>query len=375
MTDAFATAPAAPGAMGQDVPAETLLAYLDALAVWREQRRVELDRLDEAVLRHPQRDALTGDIMLSMSLWKAVSDRYDLLASSWDSGRVIAQDRMRLTTLIWGRLDDSAADGTALSVSLPEACRLSDSLAASLRRTLGLDGTSPDVERRVRDLRAGVERIRDLVAEIPAAHAASAQQALVELDRRVVDLTERVRRGADVGGLLGPAEIAAATTERDLIVAASERTRTRDRLGAVRQQVAELAARGEAVRALAARTAAAVADAPHLGIPDVTALGEPPADPAELDVFVGKLERVARALEVARSAYAEALEQHTDHRAQIEQDAPRVAALPDALRPDAEHLLTRARAVATTTPVDLAHLRALTAALTAYLSAATGARR
>jgi len=367
MTSQFAVAPTAPGAIGQDVPAEQLLAYLTALGAWREARRVELDELDQAVLRSPERAALTSDIMLSMTLWKAVSDRYDLLAAAWDSGRVIAQDRIRVTTLIWGRLDQSAGDGTALAVSLPEACRLSDSLAASLRRTLGLDGNLPAVENRVRELRASVERIRDLVAQIPASRATSAREILVDLDKRLVDVTERVRRGADVGGLLGPLEITAATTERDLIVASAERTRARDRIGDVRAAVADLAARGDAVRSLAARCVATVADAPTLGVPDVTALGEPPLEPAELDAFAARLDKVGRALEMARGAYAGALERRSDLAEQLDRDEARIASLPEPLRPDATDLLRRSRDVLAVAPTDLRHLSALAAALAAYL--------
>ncbi|WP_040159133.1 hypothetical protein [Mobilicoccus massiliensis] len=367
---AFVTAPPAPGSLGEDVPAEQLLTYLDALGTWRDRRRVELDALDEAAVRSPDRQALTGDILLSMTLWKAVADRHDLLVAAWDSGRLLAQDRTRLTTLIWGRLDHDAAAGTALSVSLPEACRLSDSLAASLRRALGLDGSEPDVEHRVRELRASVERIRDLVAGIPAGRAASAQEVLVGLDRRLVDLTDRVRRGADVGGLLGPLEVQVATTERDLIVAAADRTRARDRLEGVRATITDLAARGDAVRALAARCAATVADAPVLGVPDVSALGDPPSDPAELDAFCTRLDRVGRALEMARSTYAEALERRTDLLAQLDRDAGRIDDLPEHLRDDARMLARRGREL-TTTPTDLAHLGAVAGALDAYL----GARR
>lgn len=53
MSSQFAQAPAAPGAMGEDVAPERLLAYLGELGTWRDRRRVELDALDEAGLRSP----------------------------------------------------------------------------------------------------------------------------------------------------------------------------------------------------------------------------------------------------------------------------------------------------------------------------------
>ncbi|GAB49867.1 hypothetical protein [Mobilicoccus pelagius] len=363
---ATVTAPPAPGSLGADVPADQLLAYLDALGAWRDRRRAELDELDEAALRSPDRAALTNDILLSMTLWKAVADRHDLLVAAWDSGRMLPQDRMRLTTLVWGRLDQEAGESSALAVSLPEACRLSDSLAASLWRALGLDGQTAGMEHRVRELRASVERIRDLVAQIPAHRAGSAQEVLVGLDRRLVDVTERLRRGADVGGLVGPLELAVATTERDLIVAASERTRTRDRLSGIGATVADLTAKGEAVRALAAKTGATIRPAPVLAVPDVTALGEPPTEPAELDAYATRLERVGRALEVARSTYAGALERRTDLLEELVRAEARIADLPAEYRADAEALARRAHEVEDS-PTDTVHLGALVAALTAYL--------
>ena len=61
--------------------------------------------------------------------------------ATWDSGRVGVRERERLATLIWGRLDAASTppgrsgdqhgvpgSGSALAVSLPEACRLSDAL-------------------------------------------------------------------------------------------------------------------------------------------------------------------------------------------------------------------------------------------------------
>ena len=141
---ATATAPRAPGRLGVPLTPPEALHYLDALGTWRDQRRAELDRLDEAALASPDPDAFTADILLSMALWKAVADRHDLLLATWDSGRVGVRERERLATLVWGRLDTSLdprlagaatsngvpGSGSALAVSLPEACRLSDALAA-----------------------------------------------------------------------------------------------------------------------------------------------------------------------------------------------------------------------------------------------------
>ena len=144
--------PEPPGRIGAAISPEDAQLYLEALGGWRDGRRAELDRLDEAALNATDGSSgssgttgLTGDVLLSMALWKAVADRHDLLVATWDSGRAGRAERERLATLIWGRLDatldprlaqrpDVPSSRGALAVSLPEAMRLSDALAASLGR-------------------------------------------------------------------------------------------------------------------------------------------------------------------------------------------------------------------------------------------------
>ncbi|WP_168582556.1 hypothetical protein [Gephyromycinifex aptenodytis] len=372
MSSQFAVAPQAPGSLGDDIPAPELMAYLQALGSWRDRRRGELDLLDEASLRAPDRDALTGDVLLSMALWKSVAERHDLILATWDSGRVLPADRRRISTLIWGRLDHKAGEGNAFAVSLPEACRLSDSLASSLRARLHLEGSEPDVARRIRDLRAAVERIRDLVADLPRPRRSTAQGILVDLDRRLVDVTERARRGADVGGLLGPLDLDTAKAERDLIVGAATRTRTRDEQVRALESVEDLAARGQAVQRLAATCIAQVHPAPRFAVPDVTALGEPPAEPEALTAYLSKLANVARALDVAHSAYAGALERRDELAEQIKAAVPSLADLGAGPQEDAAEILRRAHGVLAAQPTDLVRLSALAAAARAYLSAAGG---
>ena len=141
-----ATAPRARGRRGQRLQAQDALEYLSALGTWREERKRELDHIDEAALAASDGSTHTGDLLLSMSLWKAVADRHDLLVATWDSGRVGPTELERLSTLIWGRLDTTTSGGPvsaggALAVSLPEARRLSDALAASLRARLRPDAS------------------------------------------------------------------------------------------------------------------------------------------------------------------------------------------------------------------------------------------
>ena len=72
---------------------------------WLTARRTELDDLDQAALTAHRQADMTTDVMLAMSLWKAVSDRFGLIMATWDGGRVGVKEREQLSSLIWGRLD------------------------------------------------------------------------------------------------------------------------------------------------------------------------------------------------------------------------------------------------------------------------------
>ncbi len=227
------TAPNAPGKLGTPVEVQEAMTYLGLLGAWIQQRRTELDALDATILATPDRAQLTNDMMLSLSVWQAIKNRYDLLLATWDSGRVGPTERARLSALIWGHLDDtlpdsgSPAPGSAaisgLSVSLPEACRLSDALAGQLRSRLNRSPQADQLAGRVRDLRAQVERLRDQAKLEPPATQSSVLAQVEDISARAEDLAGKSDRGGDIGGLLGPLEIRAATMERDLIVGNTKR--------------------------------------------------------------------------------------------------------------------------------------------------------
>ena len=379
-------APAAPGRLGQALVPQDALRYLDALGTWRDERKAELDVLDQVALDATDGAAYTGDLLLSMALWKAVADRLDLLVATWDSGRVGTTELERLSTLVWGRLDatttarpgaarDAAAGNQvpaqALAVSLPEACRLSDALAASLRARLGIDPSEADLQARVRALRASVERVRDLVDREPARERASASSRLDRLDARTADVLARAQRGADVGGLLGPLEQDAARTERDLIVGASNRRAHVHDEARARALRAELEARGAALRDLATRCVAQVAPAPRLAVPDVSALGPVPTDPAAVDAYLVRLDAVGRAMTMAQDAYASALSERDELRGTL----GAYAAMPassgsDLVSADLAELERRATDSLDRQPVDLVRARGLVAAYLAYVGSA-----
>jgi hypothetical protein len=391
-----AITPTPPGRIGSAISPEDALHYLEALGTWRDQRKGELDLLDEAALSQPDGESatgtagstgVTGDVMLSMALWKAVADRHDLLMATWDSGRVGQAELERLSTLIWGRLDatldprlalrpDVPSSSGALAVSLPEAMRLSDALAASLRARLSLDPTDADVTGRLRRLRAQLERVRDLVTAEPQDTRDEFAHKLAKLDTRLGDMVDKAKRGADVGGAVGPLEADAARTERDLIVGSATRVEAARDVARARQLRAELEARGAAIRDLAALCVATVNPAPKLAVPDVAALGPVPQTAADVGQYLARMARVGRALNQAHAAYSTALDERSELRGRLEAYAVKAARIagngtgrgagdPD---DDLGELFRRAQEAFEAEPTDMARARALVAAHQAYLA-------
>jgi len=103
------TAPTAPGRLGQALATTDAVRYLEALGTWRDTRKRELDLLDEAALGAPNEADFTNDMLLSMALWKAVSDRYDLLVATWDSGRVGSTELERRLSVFAAHTNGSSA--------------------------------------------------------------------------------------------------------------------------------------------------------------------------------------------------------------------------------------------------------------------------
>ena len=306
------TAPAAPGRMGEAIEPAVIQEYLSDLDAWVRGRRNELDELDAAALAAGRGAEVTSDMALSLSAWKAVSDRYQLIFATWDGGRVLENERLRISTLIWGRLDGASDLPGGLAVSLPEACRLSDALAGQLRTRLSLVPGADASAARIKQLRAQLVRLQDQVSLEPATVRDAAEKKLGELARRLAEITERARGGGDVGGMLGPLEIDATTYERDLIVGNATRRDARDRVISARDLRADLEAREAALEQLAAQCVETVDPAPHYAIPDVAALGPVPNTPDTIGPYLERLDRVARAMTHAQAKYAAALAEHTE---------------------------------------------------------------
>jgi hypothetical protein len=361
----LAVAPTPPGRLGEAPPADVLRRYLEALGGWVRERKDELDRLDEASLRATDPDAYTGDVELSMALWQSVSDRHDALVRAWDSGRADARAREGMSQLIWGRMDAAGAGG--LGVTLVEAARLSDALAAQLRARLSFDPRASEAAVRVTSLRAALERLRELVKVEP-----SWGPQVELLGTRIDDLGTRAARGGDVSGPLSQLEVDAARAERDLIVrTASQKHRVRaqeraaadlvgDRVRA-ESEVEALQHREDAARLLAGRCRRAVARPPKFAVPDVSALGPVPHDRDGLDAFLARLADVARAMDTVERAYAAPLAQVEELRGLL--DGYRVMAARAAGGADPatqaalEAALESARAAVRAVPCDVAAAR------------------
>ena len=305
-------APVAPGAIGQAIEPATIQDYLRELEAWVRARHHELDELDAAAIAAGRGAEVGSDMALSLSTWKAVSDRYQLIFATWDGGRVLENERLRISTLIWGRLDGASDLPGGLAVSLPEACRLSDALAGQLRTRLALVPGADASAARIKQLRAQLVRLRDQVLLEPATVRDAAESKLGVLAERLAQITERARGGGDVGGMLGPLEIEATTYERDLIVGNAQRRDARDRVIGARELRADLEAREAALEKLAAQCVETVDPAPHYAIPDVEALGPVPNTPDTITPYLERLDRVARAMTLAQEKYASALAEHTE---------------------------------------------------------------
>ncbi|MDP9827282.1 hypothetical protein [Kineosporia succinea] len=298
-----ATAPAAPGGLGQAIGVDELRTYLGALDSWRATRKRELDQIDAAALRSDEADSYTADLTLAMTMWQSVSDRYTELFQMWDSGRVGPQQREQMSRVIWGTGGNGFTGSIGLSVV--EAGRLSDALTATLRARLSFDPMAADVAARIQATRATLERCAEQLAT-----SRTRPPSLPDIDaltRRLDELAAKARRGSDVSGPFAVIETAAARAERDLIVAAAaHRDLGRDYRAALARR-RELEAEADELDRLVDRTRAAVVPAPKLAVPDVSRLGKVPQTREALDPFRARLDLVATAMKQVRDTYTSAL--------------------------------------------------------------------
>ncbi len=373
-------APNAPGRLGDTLSADTLVGYLGALLRWRDDRKAELDRLDAAALSSTEPDSYTGDLVLAMSLWQAITDRSDAIVAIWDSGRANATERERISQLIWGRLDSGLGGG--LAVTFVEACRLSDAIVSQLRTRLALDPATADTAARLTAVRAQLERCRDQAD-------AEVLKQITKLRERADRLAEQVGRGADVAGPVRLLEDESNRLERDLIVAAGRRTNaarereeTAERLAREQTAAAErlALARAEATAlltrlrdreapllALAQRCRDRIADPPRFGVPRVEALGPLPDDPAEVPGFLARLHLVDQAMTMAERAYAAPLDERDELRGRLDGYRAMARARGEDGDPQLEQAYQAARSTLWSAPCDLTVARAQVAVFQAMV--------
>ena len=207
-----------------------------------------------------------------------------------------------MSTLIWGRLDTGTASG--LSVSLPEACRLSDALAIPAPRPARPGSLRAEITERIRQLRAQMERIREQIDLEPAGTGAADRPPRSSRGWRGGSRSLPTRQAAAVTSpdSLGPVEIEAATFERDLIVNGARRRDAAALLRRAREERAELEAREAALREHCRRSAyAASTRRPATRYPMSRLLGQVPNTRDELEAYLRRLDQVSRAMAVAQN--------------------------------------------------------------------------
>lgn len=358
-----ATAPAAPGRLGEPIDGDALLIYLDALHEWRGRRRQELDRLDAAALRSRDPDDYTADLSLAMAMWQSVTDRLEQLTQTWDSGRADRRAREDLSRLIW-----STGAGTVTGgLSLVESTRLSDALTASLRARLAFDPAAADVAARITETRAGLQRSTELAAGTGSVRPQHLPD-LADLRRRLERLAGQAAAGADVGGPLAVLEAESARAERDLIVAAAAHGSLARDFRAAREQRAWLEQQEEELRALVATVSESVSPTPRLAVPDVERLGRVPQDRAALDAYRARLHAVGQALRFARDAYAAPLAELDELRGRLQAFGAKARAIGRAADPSVAAAHDKAQAVLDLRPCPLPEARDLVVAFQRLLT-------
>lgn len=311
------TSPWPPGSLQVAPTAPQMLTYLDALSDWLQTQRAGLDRLDARIQRLG--DPAGGmDMATTLSIWQAIKQRQDDLLRVWDSGRVIETDLAKLAGLIWSPLSDmltpgaSLNTGAGLNVSLPEACRMLDALITQLSSRYQFSQTDGQVNVRLQNLRAQVERIRQQAALDPPDIQATTEPTVTALAGAVDQMVAQCDRGGDIGGSLPPLEIRAARLERDLIVSHAERATLARQVSQAASRRQGLADRAEAVGALVAQVRQTVTPPPKYAVPQVQALGDVPDTPELLTAYLAKLDQVEAALGIVETANRQALAAKTD---------------------------------------------------------------
>jgi len=371
--------PLAPGSLTAPPPAPEVLHFLDALGHWRDDLRAALRSLDRRAQASAIAGSYTADLELALSLWQSIDRRTTDLVAAWDSGRVGRTELGHLAELMWGRLPDALGNPSAFT--LGEATTLAAALEARLVARLDADAISGSgAAEGIQPLREAIARCQRLAATL-GRRGGEADVASGEL--------ETALNGGD------QADVAAAVThltgvidalERDLIKEASLRSTVEAEAATAASRIVELTAVEAEVRDLARRCTEKITTAPHLAVPDVAALGPAPGIPdgagdpgtwraarAELEGYLGRLDRVAAAFAEARRRFEAPLDERGDLRGLLTAYRDRANRFGLAEDPALAELFEQARAALWTAPCDLARARPLVAAYQKAVRTAVGA--
>lgn len=294
-------APRAPGRLGQSVPAEELLGYVQKLELWLHQRNTELEHLRAALAQSDTNLDFDTDLTLAVGLWHTCYTHLEKMKSVWQSHRPLDVLQETVTSQIWGRLDDGIGAGT---LSLVEVVLLTDALIDHLREQLGLDPNKSAQIARRHVLASTLVRCEGMLAYAPD-HGSRIAELRHHLDLLAADLD----RGADVEGRLNELETQLAASERDLIIRVSTDRQVRADIRKAKALFAELSQTEATVREVVEQTRAQIVGPPRLALPNVSNLGEPPTERDPLLAYLNRLDRVGRALEQVRAAYLAPLQQ------------------------------------------------------------------
>jgi hypothetical protein len=355
---------------------ESIDAYLADIGAWRSATSTALLELDEQVKIAALPDA-TADVGLAFSLWRAASTRVDEVAAARGVGRLGEDERAAVQRLVWAPLADDA--GAPVASHLPEARTLVDALVARVRAS-------------VADRGQRIATVTGLLAPLTQRmqQARADAEAVGELVRQVEVLSSRLAKlGPDSAEAMVIAEVAAieqalAPIERDLRDLAQAKATLADDVAALPDRVQAAEQLEAATRELVARCAQKVADPPNLAVPDVGALGPPPAPDdilalewragrAAVDAYAARLERVERALTIANAAYAAPLARRDDLRGLLDGYRAMAASRGLGEAPEASAAYDAARAALYRAPCDLDAAAALVERYQHVVRGATGA--
>jgi hypothetical protein len=335
---------------------ESIDAYLADSDAWRSAVSTVLLELDEQVKIAALPDAAT-DVGLAFALWRAASTRLDEVVAARGTGGMTGDERATVQRLVWSPIGDDR--GAPLATNLPEARTLVDALVARLRGSVA----SHD-----QHIAAVTALLAPLVERTQ--QAAADAIAVGELERQVAVLSERLARlgpgtaEATVRSEVAAIEQALTPIERDLRELARAKATLASDVEGLPERLRSAEQREADTRTLVARCAQKVLGAPNLAVPDVSALGPPPAAAevlamewragrAAVDAYADRLARVERALDVAHAAYAAPLQRRDDLRGLLDGYRAMAAGRGLGERPDASAAYDAARAALYTAPCDL----------------------